>query len=51
MPALDEIATTSRARWARMNGSTARVTLIGLDRVVSICVRRSCGLISSKNPA
>jgi hypothetical protein len=51
MPAVDEIATTSPERWARMTGRTARVTLTGPNRVVSIWDRKSWGLISSKNPA
>ena len=51
MPAVEEIATTRPERWARMTGSTARVTLMGPNRVVSICARKSLGSISSKNPA
>ncbi len=51
MPAVEEIATTSPERWARMTGSTARVTFIGPNRVVSICARTASGLSSSKNPA
>ena len=51
MPAVEEMATTSPARWARMAGSTARVTFIGPNRVVSTCARTSVGLSSSKNPA
>ena len=51
MPAVEEIVTTSPERWARMTGSTARVTFTGPNRVVSICARKSSGLISSKNPA
>ena len=51
MPAVEEMATTSPERWERMTGSTARVTFIGPNRVVSICARMSAGLSSSKNPA
>ena len=51
MPAVEEIVTTSPERWARMTGSTARVTFSGPNRVVSIWARKSSGLISSKNPA
>src|SRR5215217_7223955 len=35
MPAVDEIDTTRPERWARMTGSTARVTFTGPNRVVS----------------
>src|SRR5438445_530932 len=41
MPAVDEIVTTRPERWARMIGSTARVTFNGPNRVVSICARKS----------
>ena len=51
MPAVEEIVTTSPERWARMTGSTARVTFSGPNRLVSICARKSSGVISSKNPA
>ena len=51
MPAVEEIVTTRPERWARITGRTARVTLIGPNRVVSIWARNSSGLISSKNPA
>ena len=37
MPAVEEIVTTRPARWARMTGRVARVTLTGPNRVVSIC--------------
>jgi hypothetical protein len=43
--------TTRPERWARMTGSTARVTFTGPNTVVSICARSSSGVISSKNPA
>src|SRR5215218_2862657 len=43
MPAVDEIATTKPERWARMAGSTARVTLTGPKKVVSICDLKSSG--------
>ena len=39
------------ARWRRMTGRTARVTLSGPKRLVSIWARKCSGLISSKNPA
>ena len=51
MPAVEEMVTTSPERWARICGSTARVTLTGPNRVVSIWARKSSGVISSKNPA
>ena len=44
MPAVEEIVTTRPERWARMTGRTARVTLTGPNRVVSICARKSSGL-------
>src|ERR1700746_825552 len=50
MPAVEEIATTSPERWARITGSTARVTFSGPNKVVSSCARKSCGLISSNSP-
>ena len=50
-PAVELIVTTCPARWARMTGSTARVTFSGPNRLVSIWARKSSGLISSKNPA
>src|SRR5712691_5158641 len=51
MPAVEEIVMSRPERWARMTGSAARATLTGPNRVVSICARKSWGLISSKNPA
>ena len=51
MPAVEEMVTTRPERWARSCGSAARVTLTGPNRVVSICARKSSGVISSKNPA
>ena len=51
MPAVEEIVTMSPERWSRMTGSTARVRLIGPNRVVSTWARKSSGVISSKNPA
>ena len=42
-PAVEEIVTISPDRWARMTGRAARVTLIGPNRVVSICARNSSG--------
>jgi hypothetical protein len=51
MPAVEEIATTKPERWARRTGRTARVTLMGPNRVVSTWDRKSPGVISSKNPA
>ena len=43
MPAVEEIVTTSPERWARITGSTARVTFSGPNKVVSTCARKSCG--------
>ena len=51
MPVVEEIATTRPERCWRITGSTARVTFSGPNRVVSTCVRKSSGLITSKNPA
>ena len=51
IPAVEEIAMTRPERWARITGSTARVTFSGPNKVVSTCARKSCGLICSKNPA
>ena len=51
MPAVEETVTTRPARWARICGSAARVTLTGPNRVVSIWARKASGVISSKNPA
>ncbi len=42
-PAVEEIVTTRPERWARITGRAARVTLIGPNRVVSICARNSSG--------
>src|SRR6266568_6443149 len=50
MPAVDEIVTTRPERWARMIGSTARVTFNGPNRVVSICARKSSGLYLLEEP-
>ena len=50
-PAVELIVTTMPERWARMTGSTARVTWSGPNRLVSIWARKSSGVISSKNPA
>ena len=51
MPAVEEIVTTRPERWARRTGRAARVTFMGPNMVVSICARKSSGVISSKNPA
>jgi hypothetical protein len=38
-------------RWPRITGRIARVTFSGPKKLVSICCRNCCGLISSKKPA
>lgn len=50
-PAVEAMVTTGPWRWARITGSTARVTFTGSNRLVSIWARTSSGEISSKNPA
>jgi hypothetical protein len=45
------VAAREYRRWARMTGSTVRVTFTGPNRFVSICARKSSGETSSKNPA
>ena len=51
MPAVEEIVITRPERCPRITGSTARVTFIGPNRLVSICARTCSGVISSKKPA
>ena len=47
-PAPDEIEITCPLRWARIWGSTARVTFIGPSRFVASCASTCAGDISSK---
>ena len=51
MPAVEEIDTISPERCSRITGSTARVTFIGPNRLVSIWRAELLGLSSSKKPA
>ena len=44
-PAVDEIVTTCPDRCARITGSTARVTFIGPNKLVSIWARTCAGLM------
>ena len=50
-PAVEETVISRPERWARRTGRAARVTFMGPNMVVSICARKSAGVISSKNPA